>query len=185
MLQHQHNLNRSAEADAQYAPIAARANMIAAPVRALGYFGGPVGAGYAEAKAQQIEQAGGARSGYDPMAIAEQTLVPMAVNASAKLARSLRRPPPGAPPSPPPLIGPVPQPQLKPTVKGSYFGPERRQSVLSPTQAAEEQIGRMSQRRRSTDPLEGFTEGSYYRVTGNDSRLGDFIDTMDRTRRKP
>jgi len=162
--------------------------MVAEPVRMLGIFGGPVGAGYAETKAQQIEQAGGARQGYDPMAIGEQTMVPIAVGVAGKLVRSLRtpRPPSGGPPVPP-QIAPVPQP--KPVVKGSYFGPERRTSALSPAQAAEEQIarrsGRFMERRKTIGEGANPDLADYHRYYRGEPGAAEFLENFDRTRRGP
>jgi hypothetical protein len=188
LIQHQHNLNRGAEAEAQYAPIAARASMIAEPVRMLGYFGGPVGAGYAETKAQQIEQAGGARQGYDPMAIGGQMGVPIVANVIGKGLSKLasRR-------TTAPQIAPVPTPTPSTgvAVKGSYFGPERRQfdpAVMEEYRKRAVQGGLEKWERRKTIGEAAMTGedvplSQYMRYQGDTEGSVRFNENFERTRR--
>lgn len=84
-LQHKHNLNREAEAQAQFAPIAAGAKMIAEPMRMMGAFGGPVGAAIGETAAQGVELAGGARQDFSPTEVATQAAIPAAADVAGKI----------------------------------------------------------------------------------------------------
>lgn len=85
-LQHKHNLNRAAEAEAQFAPIAAGAKMIAEPMRMLGIAGGPLGAAAGEAGAQAVELAGGARESFSPTEVGAQAAIPAAIGVGGKIA---------------------------------------------------------------------------------------------------
>lgn len=90
-LLHEHNINREAEAQAQFGPIQAKAQAIAEVPRLLGMFGGPPGAAYGEAKAQQIEQAGGAREDINPLTIGAQAAIPGAIGLAGKLTRPIAK----------------------------------------------------------------------------------------------
>ncbi len=90
-LLHEHNLNREAEADTQHQQVAVDAQTIAEVPRMVGMFGGPIGAAYGETKAQQIEQAGGAREDMDPLSIGAQAAIPEAVRLVGQAARPLAK----------------------------------------------------------------------------------------------
>lgn len=191
MLQHQHNLNRGAEAEAQFAPIAASARMIAEPVRMLGALGGPVGAAYGETKAQQIEQAGGARQGYSPLAIGGQVAIPTVASLAAKGLSRMRQAATTRPTLPVPQIGPVPNVNVTPIKQSVYLGPDRRRSPLDPAvieesrrRAVQGGIER-SERRRTVG--EGATPSlaDYHRYNRGETGTADFLENFDRMTRKP
>ena len=83
-LQHELNLARSEEAEAQFGPIKAGASMLAEIPRMAGLLGGIPGAMLGETAAQGIEMAGGAREEMSPLAIGAQAAIPLGAKALAK-----------------------------------------------------------------------------------------------------